>query len=566
MPPETPLLSQVYIKLGGSDAPAELMTVLRGVEVDLDLSLPAMCRIEINDGGFRWADDARLRLGQDIEIGARSAEDERGAPTKLFNGQIVGAELDLREHGVAFLVIRAFDRLHLLTRGKKSRVFTQATDADIVSNIAREHGLQPAADPTPDVHKHIYQHNQTDLEFLRIRAERNGYFLWVEDRKLNFKKPQNAERQRVDLDYGKTLMEFHPRKAAASQVKQAYVRGWDPQNKRAFVGHASAADYQVVKAGEGKRISAMVQQAFGVSPGDHQVTDRPISSQAEGDTMAKAVLARLWATDVRAEGLAHGDPRLLPGARIKVEGIGTQFGGEYFVSGARHTLDSEGHYFTHLTIAGFEAATTADLILNGAVPAASSGGPVAHGLAIGIVTNNNDPENVARVKVKFPWLSDETESDWARVVMPMAGPERGFFWLPEVNDEVLVAFEHGDFNQPFVVGSLWNGTDKPPLTSSAAVGGGKVNKRIIKTRAGHVIMLDDTSGAEKIEVIDKTGRNKIVIDSASGKVTVEAQNDIELKATNITLQGRAKVAISAPQVEVSGTGRVKVQGGMVEIN
>src|SRR5664280_3415392 len=105
------------------------------------------------------------------------------------------------------------------------------------------------------------------------------------------------------------------------------------------------------------------------------------------------------------------------------------------------------------------------------------------GVVVGVVTNNQDPDGFGRVKVKFPWLSDVDESDWARVAAPMAGNKRGFYFLPEVDDEVLVAFEHGDVRFPYVLGALWNGKDAPPATN----GDGKNNVRVIQSRSGHVI-------------------------------------------------------------------------------
>ena len=130
-----------------------------------------------------------------------------------------------------------------------------------------------------------------------------------------------------------------------------------------------------------------------------------------------------------------------------------------------------------------------------------------YGVALGVVTNNKDPDKLGRVKVKLPWMDEQAESYWARIVSPMAGKERGFFFLPEVDDEVLVAFEHGDPEHPFVMGALWNGKDKPPLDNAD----GKNDVRVIKSRSGHVIRLTDKQGEEKIEIVDKSTKNSIVI-------------------------------------------------------
>ena len=115
------------------------------------------------------------------------------------------------------------------------------------------------------------------------------------------------------------------------------------------------------------------------------------------------------------------------------------------------------------------------------------------GVVVGIVTNNKDDEHMGRVSGKFPWLSDEDESTWARVASPMAGGGRGAYFLPEVNDEVLVAFEHGDPRFPYVLGALWNGKDAPPAENSD----GKNNIRVIHSRCGSKVQFDDTDGDEK---------------------------------------------------------------------
>ena len=165
-------------------------------------------------------------------------------------------------------------------------------------------------------------------------------------------------------------------------------------------------------------------------------------------------------------------------------------------------------------------------------------------MVIGIVTNNADPEGLGRVKVTFPWLCDTDESAWARLVSPMAGAGCGFFALPEIGDEVLIGFEHGDIHRPFVLGALWNGQDKPPVETSEAVGtGGKVNKRVLRSRSGHSISLNDTAGGEEIMIIDKTGDNKIIINSAENSMQIKAKGDLTIEAQNIRLRADTKVEI-----------------------
>lgn len=173
------------------------------------------------------------------------------------------------------------------------------------------------------------------------------------------------------------------------------------------------------------------------------------------------------------------------------------------------------------------------------MPPAQTG--LFYGVTIGIVTNNKDPDKLGRVKVKLPWLSEQEESAWARVLSPMAGNQRGLYFLPEVNDEVLVAFEHGQVEFPYILGALWNGKDKPPATNED----GKNNQRIIKSRSGHVIILDDTKGEEKIIVRDKSEKNEIVIDSKKNSMTVKVEQDL-----NIETKGKINLKSSGGDISI----------------
>ncbi|HEY9245246.1 MAG TPA: phage baseplate assembly protein V [Candidatus Methanoperedens sp.] len=172
-----------------------------------------------------------------------------------------------------------------------------------------------------------------------------------------------------------------------------------------------------------------------------------------------------------------------------------------------------------------------------------------YGVVAGIVINNRDPEKLGRVKVKIPRISGDEESNWARVVSFMGGKERGAFFLPEVDDEVIVAFEYGDINMPYVIGSLWNGKDKPPEQNAD----GKNNIRIIKSRSGHIIKLDDTANNEKIEIVDKAEKNRITIDTKKNTISIKSDKDIELTAPN------GKVIINARDFEVSSTASTKIE-------
>jgi uncharacterized protein involved in type VI secretion and phage assembly len=194
------------------------------------------------------------------------------------------------------------------------------------------------------------------------------------------------------------------------------------------------------------------------------------------------------------------------------------------------------------------------------------------GVVVGVVTNNQDPDGMHRVKLRFPWLNLDDESHWARVAVAMAGNGRGAYFLPEPDDEVLVAFEHGSLEHPYVIGALWNGKDKPPENNSD----GKNDNRSITSRSGHVVRLYDKQGDERIEIIDKTGSNRIVIHSSDNKISIEAQGDIAIKsatgkvtieAIGVEINSQADVKVQAQtSIDVSASGLVNIKGTLVNIN
>nr|WP_267498666.1 phage baseplate assembly protein V [Massilia sp. IC2-278] len=188
-----------------------------------------------------------------------------------------------------------------------------------------------------------------------------------------------------------------------------------------------------------------------------------------------------------------------------------------------------------------------------------------YGVVIGIVTSNRGgPQGMHCVRVQFPWLGSDDESHWARVASPMAGPGRGAYFLPEVGDEVLVAFEHGCVEHPYVIGALWNGRDASPENNDD----GENNYRSLTSRSGHVIRLCDRAGQETIEIVDKTGNNRMVFSAADNKIVIEAQGDIELVSQTGKLSIRA-VGIklqSMAGIDVSANASVDIKGALVNLN
>ena len=209
-----------------------------------------------------------------------------------------------------------------------------------------------------------------------------------------------------------------------------------------------------------------------------------------------------------------------------------------------------------------------------AFPADERGGEL-RGVAVAIVTDNDDPDGMGRVKLTYPWRDADDKSDWARIAVPMAGPDRGTFFLPDVDDEVLVAFENNDIHHPIVIGALWNGEQRPPAKNED----GKNNVRKITSRNGHEIVFDDADRGGKIEISTEAGHS-VVLDDTGGSetVTVEDKNGqriaFDANQGSIDVTGNTKVSVTAPMIELKGNGNINIEasgvltlkGSLVNIN
>lgn len=571
MPEMTRLIAQFYIKVDGADIPGSIMDNLVSVEVDDSLNIPDMFTLQIRDSSLELTGSETFNIGKSVEILVRGQNEA----VTLMSGEITSIETSFRNGTGAILIVRGYDQSHRLNRGRQTRSFVQMTDSDMANRIAREINLRTDVDATSEVYDYVLQENQTNLEFLQARAGRIGYRVMVEGDTLNFKRaPQGGDQVPV-LEWGSNLSEFNARLTTSRQVKEVEVRAWDPQSRREIVGRANQAQ-DTPEIGESRQGGQIAQQAFG-DAGREIVVNRPVSTQAEADALAQSLINQIGSNFIQADGVCSGDPAVCAGAMVELQGLSPRFNGRYRISHSLQRYDARG-YSTRFTISG-----TSDNTIGGMITHSQSGGGGANGagnysVVVAIVTNNQDPDGMGRVKLKFPWLDENTESNWARLATPMAGGGRGMVFIPEVNDEVIAAFEQGDMNRPYVLGSLWNGEDTPPEKNSD----GKNNIRKIRSRsgheiifddndasrrekleirtnAGHTILLNDASGQEKIEIKDKTGNNSIKFDSVQNSIAIESSMKLNIKSKIIEIESEGTMTLKA-------NATLTIQGALVQIN
>jgi uncharacterized protein involved in type VI secretion and phage assembly len=555
VPSQLVQLQPILIKVDGANLDDKWFNLLEMAEVDLTLGAPDMVALHFSDPNLELADDATFAHGKEIVV---SALNDSGSPVVIATVEVASLEPDFRGDGSVHFVVRGYGKWNRLQNGRKCMTFQQMTDSDIASRLAGNAGLSASVEATSVQYEYLVQWQQTDMEFLLERAERIGYEVYQSEGNLVFKPAPTGGSSAFTFAYADNLMRFQPRFSITGQMNTVKVRGWDMKKKEAFTGEATPAG---VQGGMGKTGAAQAQSALGLNVTEY-VTDGSTVSAADAANVAQAIASRVNCAFFEADGECTAAPGLRPGMVITISNVGTRFSGNYRVSGVQHQWSQEG-FSTRFTVLGRNGHSLAQ---------AMNAPPVRRridGLMVGIVSNINDADGLGRIRVKLPTLggSEEIESFWARVAMPMAGPQRGMMFYPEVNDEVLVGFEDGDPAHAVVVGSLWGGRDKPPLASADLQASGKIKQRIIKTKVGHEILIEDTQGSEKIQIKDKIGAivlldsnskfihvkdsagNEIKLDGqgnsvlvkSKGAMTIEATNALTIKAASISMQSTTGV-------------------------
>jgi phage protein D/phage baseplate assembly protein gpV len=529
-------LDGVIIKVDGAPLRTELYARLMLVHVEESVQLPDSFALHFDDPHFELFDEDKFTFGTRIEIAFQAEAD----PVVVTSGEVTAVSVEPGVSGRHELVITGLDLTHRLARGGKSRAFTHMTDADIARRIAGEHGLDTDIDGTSEVREHTHQHGETDYALLRRLASRIGYDFWITERTFHFKRRPAGRTQAPALVWGENLLSFTVRFASSEACDEVEVTGWDPIGKKAVTGRAKNPD-PGTDAPAAREFASAARRGFGAVT--RRAGQYPVSTQAEADARANALLLKASGGGVVLRGEAAGNPWLGAGHEVKLDRVGRRLAGKYRVTSVEHIYGSNRPYVTRFVCGGKDADGLADLIGGGGV----TGRYDQKGwgsLVVGLVTNNDDKEGHGRVKVKFPTLSED-ESAWARMVLPGAGDKRGMQWLPEVGDEVLVGFELDDKARPVVLGGLWSRTDKPPADNPTQ--GGKVKERILASRKDHRLVFTDDP--------------KSTIDLKLG----DSDCVLHLEQTESSLTGEKKLVISAEQIEIKAGQKLTLQGATVDI-
>jgi phage protein D len=322
------------ITVNGSSMPPEMRGWVTGLRVTDSVDAAATFEFELQnwneeEGRVRFSDSSLLDPGGKVVINLGFEQEVN----PVMDGEITGLEFWAREGHDYRLVVRGYDRLHRLRRGRRTRSYLQVKDSDVASQIAGDLGLSPEVDSSSEVHQYLLQVNQTDIDFLMARARAIGYELLVDGTKLHFRKSRHDRGKTELIDPTHGLVAFQAYLSTADQVGKVVVRGWDPKAKAALVGQAESG--AVTGTMNGQHLGPdTAKTAFGAST--LGLVDHPVATQGEADALAQGVLDRTALDYLTAEVTAVGNSSILAGTVIEIGGIGQRFSGLYYVTEVEH--------------------------------------------------------------------------------------------------------------------------------------------------------------------------------------------------------------------------------------
>lgn len=565
------------------EAPGELplgwVGQLVSCVVDENVGLPDTAVLMYRDSNHELLADTRITIGTPLKISVVTVKDR--VRERLFTGEVTGVELDHDTTGT-YTVIRAFSKAHRLQRGRKVVAYRNMKTADIVRKVAASAGLACGkVEAAPVTYQQITQPNVSDWEFLQYLAGESGATVRVDDKGLlQFTKPKpassapppstRAARHPMVLEYGDNLLALRAVLTGADGSDDVEVRGWNVDTKTRLVAREPSVRSRTVTPGMNPSVAA---GAFGPKARS-TIADTPYRTQAETTAAAGAVAASVSAGFGEIEAVAVGNPQLRAGEPVTLANVGPAFSGRYTATAAHHVIEPNGGYRTTVIVSASPDRSLAGLTSGGNAP---SRGPRMPGLAIGVVTDIREGRaQRGWVRLKFPWLDDTYVTDWVRTVQ-WGGNGGGGVFSPEVNDEVLVGFEQGLLDRPYVLGGLYNGIDRPsphdvPLVDKTS---GKVNRRSLVSRSGNRLELLDAprgpsgvrlaSGNKRLEAVLDEKRNEIAL-RVFAPGTTRVVSSVTLSPTGIVLDaGTGDVEVKGKSVTITGTSKVTVDGGLLAV-
>lgn len=562
------------VRIDGRQLPVEILDRVVDVEVIRRLNEIGSCRVRIIDDELEL--ESEYQLGTSLEVRTTYSDDiEFGEEHTLFSGEITGITRELLSDRTAHHVIDAHDLAHRLRRTIDPMTFENYDDQRAITDLLKNSGLTAKLE-MPRVERPYRMTLTTPLDAVSELCRRNGCNWFVDGKEFHVRPIHKPRQGPTDLSWGDQLRRFDAKLSTVGRIKSVQTRSWDSAEQKSIIGKSKPAERAVStpSATDDDKLAANTWRSPGVLNGSSGL---PVS-QKDADALAQAELNLATVDQIRGRGEAMGPlkPTVL-GSELNLKDIGNDWSGKYAVTGLEYRL-SQSEWRTIFTVGATTDVHLGDLTLG----PTTSPTAISPGLTIGKVTNQSHPDEFPgeiRVRVKLPSVSgEELESNWARLLGAGAGAGRGQLIVPEIDDEVVVAFENGDIHRPIVIGSLWSPKAKAPESAKQMVKDRKVVRREEKSRNGHLIAFNDVDhdesgivvqSAEEMKVvmekkkllIDSNKKELTIVGGGGSKIVIDKDGNIELTGNKVTINSDADFMLtSKKKVTVEAMGAAAVDG------
>jgi phage baseplate assembly protein gpV/phage protein D len=492
-------LPQVDLELDGKSLTEPALATLEEVRVQHRLSQPSVCEMTFVDNRDPVPDLQQLQAGSSVRLNLPASSD------CLFAGEITALEHNYEASHGRTLRVRCYDKLHRLQKRQPVRVHVQVTPADLAREMVADLGLTVEGQEGP-LSRSLIQYRQSDLELLVEMSHRFGLYLTLRGDVLHLSGLDGLG-DSVELALGKNLLEARLEVNADSACRSVIARGWDASKVEPHESRAESA-----RTGRDAGVEASPDK-FGVS-GERTLADEVLPDDHHAAAVAQAELDRRSAGEVRLWAVAEGDAALMPGTGVNIVGLATGLDGHYVLTAVNHLIDRRRGFVSEISTA----------------PPALERLPDTVNAAWATVTSVEDPEKLGRVRASLPAFG-QVETDWMEVMAPGAGNGKGFVFLPDVGDQVLVLFVGGSMHQGIVLGGLY-GTRG---LGDYGVEGSSIRRFILGTPGGQTIKLDDHAASIRLE--NKGGS---FLELSPDKALLHSVVDLQIEAPGrgVVIQGK----------------------------
>ncbi|USQ82424.1 VgrG-related protein [Streptomyces phaeoluteigriseus] len=565
--------SVIQVTLGGRPLPSDFAPLLVEGWVDQGLGVPAAFRLTFRDPYHQVLGKLGVKFGTPVVLAP--VADGQGAANPLLTGEVCGLEADYDGTG-SFTVIRGYDHGHRLMRQRRIAAYRNQSASDIARKLAAQDGVPVGRiQATKTVYEFISQANVTDWDFLARLADENEMVMSVDAKgKFQFVRPDPAsgapatstpgDKSPFVLEAGTDILRLRAAVTSAEQVGTVEARGWDVTTKKKLTATAPARSNPGISIG-----TTPGEAAAKFKPAKLVDAQQPYDRQSEVKFAAEALADEVTGSFAELEVVARGTPKLRPGLPVTLADVGAPFEGKYTATSVRHVFGDGRHYEAWVTVSGRQWRSLYGLTSGGGDP---HNGLRLPGTANALVTDILDPLKQGRVKLQFPWLDDAYVSDWTRVVQ-WGGKDGGSIFPLDVGDEVLVAFDRGALDHPYVIGGLYNGRDKPTPVRDVPLHDGarrRAARHTLSDRDGNrVDLLSQKTGGRKQGVRVTSGDDRLVInlDRTKTEITVDSKGSVSITGSrSVTVNAGTDLTLSAGRnLAIRSGGSLTLRGSLVNI-